>query len=241
MFGFPVPVSNKEIPRGWFAALVRFINSLLLRGDGRYFAVTHTTEGTTIKPTPALIQALERSGGAAPSAGGGGTSYGIEATIDGSTASIALVEGGTASSISLIPTAPVTLTAGSDGELIIGSTASGGGIGYPDYSSLITTLDYTNAGSWISYNQDVWLVGIVQLFVSNSTSTAQITLEYQTGGFQHILGQLTGPISGDGLSVSYPVMLPVKANTSFRFLDGYPPGSYSTISADFYIQVFPTI
>jgi len=71
MFGFPVPVSNQSIPRGWFAALVRFMNSLLLRGDGRYFAVTHTTEGTTIKPTPALIQALERSGGAAPAAGGG--------------------------------------------------------------------------------------------------------------------------------------------------------------------------
>ena len=71
-FGFPVPVSNNKIPRGWFAALVRFMNSLLLRGDGRYFAVTHTTEGTTIKPTPALIQALERSGGAAPAAGGGG-------------------------------------------------------------------------------------------------------------------------------------------------------------------------
>ena len=70
-FGFPVPVSNNKIPRGWFAALVRFMNSLLLRGDGRSFAVTHTTEGTTIKPTPALIQALERSGGAAPSESGG--------------------------------------------------------------------------------------------------------------------------------------------------------------------------
>ena len=64
-----------------------------------------------------------------------GTTYGIEATIDGSTASIALVEGGTASSLSLIPTAPVTLTVGANGELIIGSTASGGGFGPPDFSA----------------------------------------------------------------------------------------------------------
>jgi len=72
MYGFQVPVSNKPIPRGWFAALVRFMNSLILRGDGQYFSVTHTTEGTTINPTPALLQALERAGGAAPSEGGGG-------------------------------------------------------------------------------------------------------------------------------------------------------------------------
>lgn len=237
---FPVPATGQKIPAGWFSRLVNFINSLVLHGDNQYLAVTHDKNGTTIRPTTALIDVLNRAG-TPPAAGGGGSSYGIEATIDGSTASIALVEGGTASSISLIPTAPVTLTARSNGELIIGSTASGGGIGYPNYSSLITTLDYTNAGSWISYNQDVWLVGIVQLFVSNSTSTAQITLEYQPGGFQYILGQLTGPISGDGLSVSYPVMLPVKANTSFRFLAGYPPGAYSTISTDFYIKVLATI
>lgn len=74
---FPVPASGKPIQRGWFGALVRFVNSLRLRGDGRYFLVSRNTGGTTIAPSNALIQALERSGGAAPSAGGGGGASGL--------------------------------------------------------------------------------------------------------------------------------------------------------------------
>jgi hypothetical protein len=68
---FPVPVSGKPIQQGWFGALVRFVNSLRLRGDGRYFMVSRNLGGTTIQPSTALLQALDRSGGAAPSAGGG--------------------------------------------------------------------------------------------------------------------------------------------------------------------------
>ena len=71
---FPVPVSGKPIQRGWFGALVRFVNSLRLRGDGRYFMVSRNLGGTTIQPSTALLQALDRSAGAAPSAGGGGPS-----------------------------------------------------------------------------------------------------------------------------------------------------------------------
>lgn len=73
---FPVPVSGKPIQRGWFGALVRFVNSLRLRGDGRYFMVSRNLGGTTIQPSTALLQALDRSGGAAPSAGGGGGTSG---------------------------------------------------------------------------------------------------------------------------------------------------------------------
>ena len=210
MFGFPVPVSNQSIPRGWFAALVRFMNSLLLRGDGRYFAVTHTTEGTTIKPTPALIQALERSGGAAPAAGGGGATYGIEATIDGSTASVALVEGGTASSISLIPTAPVTLTAGSNGELIIGSTASGGGIGAPNYAdpSPVPVVPFNI--STASYAG--WIIGDVRLFDAATELGNAVFIDI-------------GPLEFDVLEVwtddpsfvaSTPICFPVPSGTTYN-------------------------
>ena len=159
-FGFQVPVSGKEIPRGWFAALVRFVNSLLLRGDGRYFAVTHTTEGTTIKPSPALIQALERSGGAAPSAGGG-TTYGIQATISGTTASVTLVPGSTVTSLSLVPTAPVTLTAGTSGELIIGATvSSSGGLPGPQYDGWSA---YYEPGVYYEFQTDGWVYGEVDI------------------------------------------------------------------------------
>lgn len=70
---FPEPVSGQLIPRGWFGRLVRFINSLILHGDGQYLTVKHTMDGQTIAPTPALLQALGRSG-TPPAAGGGGAS-----------------------------------------------------------------------------------------------------------------------------------------------------------------------
>ena len=226
MFGFPVPVSNQSIPRGWFAALVRFMNSLLLRGDGRYFAVTHTTEGTTIKPTPALIQALERSGGAAPSAGGSGTTYGIEAVIDGSTASIALVEGGTASSISLIPTAPVILTAGANGELIIGSTASGGGFGPPNYSD--NNPISVSFGTATTVGYDGWIVGY-------------IAYDYDSYGCEyHIFIGTTDFVIGAGWSQNpdyfcyVPVCLPVPANQTFQLNSS--AGDYLTLNQLYFVH-----
>ena len=143
---FPVPVAGQEIPRGWFARLVSFMNSLVLHGDNQYLAVKHDTNGTTIYPTNALITALNRSG-SPPSAGGGGIRYGIEATVSGGTASVALVPGSTVTSLSLIPTAPVTITGGSNGELIIGSTASGGGGGDTSYVYMSTGPVLLNADS----------------------------------------------------------------------------------------------
>jgi hypothetical protein len=65
---FPVPVIGQEIPRGWFSRLVAFVNSLVLHGDQKYFAVTHTLSGTSIKPTDALLQLA--SGGGTPPGGG---------------------------------------------------------------------------------------------------------------------------------------------------------------------------
>jgi len=212
MFGFPVPVSNKEIPRGWFAALVRFINSLLLRGDGRYFAVTHTTEGTTIKPTPALIQALERSGGAAPSAGGG-TTYGIEATIDGSTASIALVPGSTVTSLSLVPTAPVTLTPGADGELIIGATVSSGGFGPPNYNDLngVAPVPATG-GTYYTAPFDGWIVGSVEQ-TGPGGSTPSVLLN---GSIYVSIGGTFPDMSPE---VNYPLLFPLKKDMDIAFID----------------------
>jgi len=207
-YGFPVPVSNKEIPRGWFAALVRFMNSLLLRGDGRYFAVTHTTEGTTIKPTPALIQALERTGGAAPAAGGGGTTYGIEATIDGSTASVALVEGGTASSISLVPTAPVTLTAGTDGELIIGATFSGGGFGAPNYAD--NNQVQVPFGTVTSVSYDGWIVG----YIAYDYTSYGLHYQIEVGLLTYVVGY--GWSQDPNFYQFAPVCIPVPANVSFQ-------------------------
>ena len=68
---FPIPATGSIIPKGWFARLVAFINSLVVQGDGRYTLVNRSAAGTSVTLTPSLINALNRS--AAPSAGGGGS------------------------------------------------------------------------------------------------------------------------------------------------------------------------
>lgn len=45
---FPVPVSGEEMPEGWHTNLVKFINSLVPRGDGVTVRVNHTPGGVTI-------------------------------------------------------------------------------------------------------------------------------------------------------------------------------------------------
>ena len=204
---FPVPVTGKPIQRGWFGALVRFVNSLRLRGDGRYFMVSRNLGGTTIQPSTALLQALDRPGGAAPSAGGG-TTYGIEATIDGSTASVALVPGSTVTSLSLVPTAPVTLTAGADGELIIGATVSSGGFGPPNYAD--DNQVQVPFGTITSFSYNGWIVGYV-------------TYDYNSYGVEYLIQvDTTDFYIGFGWSqdTDYlchtPVCIPVPANQNFQ-------------------------
>ena len=59
---FPIPVSGQPIPSGWFARLVRFMNGLRVHGDGRYVMVSQGPSGRTVSLSPALLQALGRTG-----------------------------------------------------------------------------------------------------------------------------------------------------------------------------------
>ena len=67
---FPVPVSGQQIPRGWFARLVRFMNSMVLHGDGSYTEVKHTDDGTFVTLTNAARDALNRASGRPGGSGG---------------------------------------------------------------------------------------------------------------------------------------------------------------------------
>lgn len=130
---FPEPVSGQYIPRGWFGRLVRFVNSLILHGDGQYLTVKHTIDGQTIAPTPALLQALGQSG--TPPAAGGGAS-GIEADVTGGTASISLT-GGTGS-VKFVGSGNVSIDENLSGEIEI---SGGGGIPYSGVSTTSIRLD----------------------------------------------------------------------------------------------------
>lgn len=132
---FPEPVAGQPIPRGWFGRLVRFVNSLILRGDKRYFAVSHTPGGTLIAPSKALIDALERTD-AAPASGG--SAQDISASVSGSTASVTL--SGSTSAVEFVGTGSVTISGNtSTGAIEIhGATSgSGGGSAYPVWGNLV--------------------------------------------------------------------------------------------------------
>ena len=126
---FSVPVSGQPIPRGWFARLVRFMNSLVLHGDNQYTQVNRTEAGTTVTLTPSLINELTKAA-APPSA------VTITAAFD--TNSVTLSVG--PSSVTIVGTGSVTISGNtSTGEIEIhGATSGGGGGGsYPDWGSLV--------------------------------------------------------------------------------------------------------
>lgn len=128
---FPVPPSGHPIPRGWFGRLVRFINSLILHGDGQYLTVKHTQAGQTIAPTPALLQALGQRG-APPAAGS--AAQDISASVTGGTATVTL--SGSTSAVQMVGTGSVTITGNINGEIEISGSTSGGGGSYPVWGSL---------------------------------------------------------------------------------------------------------
>ena len=244
---FPVPVAGQEIPRGWFARLVSFMNSLVLHGDNQYLAVKHGANGTTIAPTTKLIDALNR-GGAAPSAGGGG-SYGIAANVTGGTASVSLVPGGTASSFLVVPGTPnVQISGGSNGELVIGAVMSGG-FQPPLYgdNNRIKVEDNTEYTS----TNGGWIFGYIQWGASNVdygddfnisvslwtpllvSRTVVIRLIYQRSVLAQYVdfgGTITREFCFPDIRV--PVMIPVPPGYHFKFQHGYSMGSGS-ITFDF--------
>lgn len=133
-YGFKVPVSGQKIPRGWFAALVRFVNSLILRGDGTWTQVSRDESGTSITLTAAAIEALTRPASGAP---GSGSNQDLVISVSGNTATIGL--SGSTATAQLVGTGSVSVTGNTSGRIEIGvSGGTSGGSSYPVWGSLIT-------------------------------------------------------------------------------------------------------
>lgn len=113
---FPAPVSGQPIPRGWFARLVRFMNSLILHGDGSYTQVKHTDDGTFVTLTPSAVDALKRASGR-PGGGSGGTIQDLSVSVSGNTASVAL--SGSTAHVDLVGVTNVTLSGATPGRVEI--------------------------------------------------------------------------------------------------------------------------
>ena len=159
---FPVPVSGQPIPRGWFARLVRFINSLILHGDNQYVMVNRTDAGTTITLTPSLINDLTKA--AAPAAGG---ASGIESNVTGGTASITLTGG--SGSVNMVGTGSINISGNTNGEIEL---HGGGGIPFSGVNTASIRLDN---GSHV-YQHDGW--ARMSVIIESLGNSAYLGLAY---------------------------------------------------------------
>ena len=212
---FPVPVTGQEIPKGWFARLVSFINSLVLHGDGQYLAVSHNMSGTTIKPTPALLQ-LASARGAAPSSGGG-EPQDISASVDGGTASIVL--SGSTSAVKLVGTGDVTISGNTEtGAIEINTTGGGGDICsfFPDYDHPIIPTGQVEMDTAYSFATPVWVIGEV---FAEADENRQLRGDLFITGIANVF-HAEGDFDSDACldRAGSPVSLPVPANRSFQLM-----------------------
>lgn len=99
--------------------LIDYLNAMRVR-KGPGIEVNETPSGVIVSLAKPQTQTPQVA-----STGGGGTTYGIEATIDGSTASVALVSGSTAGPVSVVPEEYITISGGTNNTLFIGTTTSG--------------------------------------------------------------------------------------------------------------------
>ena len=217
---FPVPVSGQKIPRGWFGRLVRFINSLVLRGDGSYLAVEHTPDGTLIKPTTYLIDQLNKAGN--PPAAGGSAAQDISASVTGGTATVTL--SGSTSAVELVGAGDVTISGNTSGQIEINATGgTASALRFPNYPAPLVAQgnvqpSYTYPGTAYAA-QPVWLIGnlsvepdengqlalSVCIYISNGGTTETVYLS-------DFLTQTSSYI--DKLEI--PVFLPIAANHTFQ-------------------------
>jgi hypothetical protein len=173
---FPVPVSGQPIPRGWFARLVTFINSLVLRGDNQYFAVSHSNAGTTIKPTKKLVDLLDARGGAPAS----GSVQDLSVSVTGGTATIAL--SGSTDTVPVVAGSNVNITGNTNGEVVVSATGgTGTNLFFPDYATSPVSI---TDGTVYPVSADSWLIGTAGLYKTSSTGfPAYVTLKiYSSDG-----------------------------------------------------------
>lgn len=222
---FPVPVSGQQIPRGWFARLVRFMNSLFLRGDGSYLAVSHTPEGTFIRPTPYLIDQLNKAASAPAS---GGAAQNISATVSGNTASVTL--SGSTSAVEFVGTGDVTLSGNTNGQIEISATGGSVVLGFPDYQHPIDTI-YISANEVeddeINYNIPVWVIGNFESDTWHGELSEFVVLLNNETIYSCRLQSRVSNLLPDGsptensiglIDFSQPVMFPLPPNTTYQLL-----------------------
>ena len=133
--------------KGWVVdAVNRLIDYLAASRvrPGPGISVEETPSGVVVslaKPKPGVPQV-------AAAGGGGGTSYGLSASVSGSTASFALVPNGSLSAFNLIAGSSVTLSAGTNPNEVVVSSTGGSGGGFSSAVYMNTGVVLLSASSY---------------------------------------------------------------------------------------------
>ena len=159
-YGFKVPVSGQKIPHGWFAALVRFMKSLILSGDGRYTMVDRDENGTSVTLTPAVIDALNKASGGPSGPAAPAAPQHLTVDVSGDTATVGL--SGSTQTAQFVGTGDVTISGNTNGQIEINSTGGGASLNiFPDYSSPVVVQGSVQMNNPYSFPFPVWLIGEV--------------------------------------------------------------------------------
>ena len=211
---FPVPVSGQPIPRGWFARLVRFMNTLVLHGDGSYTQVKHTNDGTFVTMTPAAIDALNRAGGSAPAAA---ANQDLSVSVSGNTATVSI--SGSTSAVEIVGTGNVNISGNTSGQIEINvPSGTASPIGFPNYGvELVAQESMAYNTTYGPFAQNAYLIGEVMAIIDGE-ERGNLSV-YLSGGTisktVHLFDVYReGQTASDILGI--PVMLPIPAGLSFQ-------------------------
>lgn len=190
--------------------IIDYLHAMRLR-PGNGISIRESPSGVTIE--------LEKQPGDTPQAIGNVGSYGIEATVVGSTALISLVSGGTSNSFSMVPSGDTSFSAGANGELIVNTTGSGVSL-FPNYTTIATSYNFTT-GVGYSGNRNCWLMGYIYIGYDMFTSSYPVaTINAYLGGgaytHQTLISANIGHTEG-GAEIYFPVCVPMPANQIFYF------------------------
>lgn len=182
-------------------AIIDYLNASRLRNSPDIF-VDETPSGTLVKLNPRakapIIQQIIT----------GSTASGLSATVSGGTATVE-ISGSTA--LVIEPGANIQISGGTNGEIII--SATGGVIGFPDYSKFYTAefISLKNQQVTKTYTYPIWLIGEAGKG-TNSDMSCRITI-YIGGKTIDLLDVSIGSTTLYGYNVS--VCIPIPANTPF--------------------------
>lgn len=176
------------------------------------------SSGIDVRETPSgtVLELVQKSASAPQSQQIPAVASGLEATVSGGTATVA-ISGSTA--LVIEPGANIQISGGTNGELIISATG-GGSTGFPDYLSQNTVDNLAFSTVYGPFANNVWLIGKVFSVLDNDVLRGDLTV-WIYGGTESeridVFNADIGPVNTFDISAfGSLVNLPISAGKTFE-------------------------